>query len=1238
MTLKHALNIFLLLILLCLSAILFIAVTPQGLRWSYHLLQKTLPGELTVKNLQGRLIGPLQFEELNFYSDKIQVDIKQGFINWRLRHLLLGRFVVAKAQAESIDLFIAEKQSDSPAFDWQSLSIPLNFTFKTISVENLRIQTGEQKPILVQHILLQARTEYKALFLEKLQAEYEQKTFHLKGQIEPKPFAGNLELLISKDEQTKLHFKTAFSQTVEQLNVDTQFLAPIRATSPMTIHNWLHKNWHIETQLHSALIEGKWTAKAELQGYSAKGVLNSHSGFLEFSHSAKKTKEAWHFALASHWKNIAWPSKEDPLYASPQGNLSFEGNLDHYQFFLKTALLGKAIPESQWTIVGEGDNNTIILKKINAALLQGNIQGSAKATFSPHVNWQVNLQANQLDFGKQWIDWPSKMSFLFSSKGNAADQHINSTHKIENLTGTWLKQKISGALSLAMKDTQLQSMNIDLAINHSIIKIAGTLNPFYNLHWRIDIPNLEPITHLATGAIQSTGKITGSFEAPQMSLDLNAKEISYDQYSVSSIIAKGDMDFVNAKSIKLSFLANKIQAHSYVLEQLNLLINGNLQKNTTTLFAQHSKATLATTLVGTYSANQWQGQLTQLNFNPPESAAWSLEKAAPLVFSSTMLNLKNFCWLAPQQKICAEVSWQKDGPWKNNFNIENVDLKQFNSLFDFPIAIAARLNAHGQYSYTPTQGILGSSSINMGSGHLNYTDSINDVEQLYPFESGQFNSQFTPAGFASDLQFKFDRNKYIKATLKLPGFHGQGSLSPQQAITGNAELYFTDLSWLSLFLSEFSDIQGNLQAKANWRGTVEKPILQSNLTLKNGKLIVWRNNTDIKNINFTAQSTGADKIEYSGKATLGEGQLNLQGSTRFNKLSPETVLKIKGNDLLVLNKKEMKLVASPDLVLKLQPEFMELTGKIIVPSANIVMPQYSGTATLPAETIFLNQPDYKEPSWSRYFYANVTLNLGKNVAFNIGKISGKINGILNVNDAPQKPTTAKGELNVTEGEYTDFGRTFNITRASLIYAGGTLNNPGLNITATRQVNLAPMHVNAPGVGGAPIIQPVLQDNKITVGLRVTGTLMVPKITLFSDPPGLPESDILSYLILGYPVQQATSDDSKGTLFQALSSLETGGGSNIQGLKKGFQDATGLDVLNVETAAFVNPATQQLQNVTSVVLGKTLSPRLFVGYSVGVFEALNTVTMRYKITDSVSVQTQSNNFGTGADLLYGFQSG
>jgi len=52
-----------------------------------------------------------------------------------------------------------------------------------------------------------------------------------------------------------------------------------------------------------------------------------------------------------------------------------------------------------------------------------------------------------------------------------------------------------------------------------------------------------------------------------------------------------------------------------------------------------------------------------------------------------------------------------------------------------------------------------------------------------------------------------------------------------------------------------------------------------------------------------------------------------------------------------------------------------------------------------------------------------------------------------------------------------------------------------------------------------------------------------------------------------------------------------------------------------------------------MLGKYLTPDLYVGYGVGLLNAVNTFNVKYRLCQRLMFESNSSAVGTGADLIY-----
>jgi len=119
---------------------------------------------------------------------------------------------------------------------------------------------------------------------------------------------------------------------------------------------------------------------------------------------------------------------------------------------------------------------------------------------------------------------------------------------------------------------------------------------------------------------------------------------------------------------------------------------------------------------------------------------------------------------------------------------------------------------------------------------------------------------------------------------------------------------------------------------------------------------------------------------------------------------------------------------------------------------------------------------------------------------------------------------------------------------------------------------------------------------------------------------MPQADMLSYLLLGRPVANASGSEGE-MLFKAASSVGLKGGNQ---LAQSIGNTFGLDEVSVGGGDDLDSA--------ALTIGKYLSPRVYVNYSVGLLDAANRFQMRYNLTKHLSVQTETGT-ATGGDILY-----
>lgn len=453
-------------------------------------------------------------------------------------------------------------------------------------------------------------------------------------------------------------------------------------------------------------------------------------------------------------------------------------------------------------------------------------------------------------------------------------------------------------------------------------------------------------------------------------------------------------------------------------------------------------------------------------------------------------------------------------------------------------------------------------------------------------------------GLAGRLRLVLPDGDSLEAHLRLPGFSTRRVSLKSQPLAGELNARLRRLDPLSAFIPEVEDTSGELRARLAFAGTLGDPRITGRVTLADGAAQVPRLGLHLSAITLTAESEGRDRIRFDGRLRSG-GELRFTGRMQWpaeHARDWSAELGLQGERVEVAHIPEARVLVTPDLRLRVRPRRVDLEGELAVPEAEIEPLPIGAVVPVSHDVVVVNAPEELAPARAPWdFHSQVRLTLGDKVRFRGFGLSGRITGGVTVSDAPEKPTTARGELAVVGGKYLAYGRDLEVERGRLLFAGGPVDNPGIDARAVRR------------------------SGEVLAGISVRGTLRSPVLTLFSEPP-MSQEDALSYLILGQPLQQAGSAEGR-TLLGAVSALALTGGDMLArriGSRFGFEEVAIQTGDTPEEAAFV--------------VGRYLSPKLYVSYSVGLFEQINLLRLRYQLSRRWTVQTETGTY-SGGDLFY-----
>lgn len=438
-------------------------------------------------------------------------------------------------------------------------------------------------------------------------------------------------------------------------------------------------------------------------------------------------------------------------------------------------------------------------------------------------------------------------------------------------------------------------------------------------------------------------------------------------------------------------------------------------------------------------------------------------------------------------------------------------------------------------------------------------------------------------------------------------------------LSGHITTQIKEIDSLKPFFPILNQAQGALQADLYVSGSALKPDFYGDIAINTLAVPIKQYNTTAIIKELTLSKSADSKIAMiQGTGYIQQQPVALTGQLDLTSEQPDLELHLKGEQLLVSDTPEYKVLASPNIVFQLNNNQPTLSGQILIDEANISPVTRKHKASLSSDVVIIDDEKKQTALNERTLPLKTELDilLGDKIHFQGHNLNAQVTGQLKISQKPNQAAKLSGDIILVNGQYKFQGKTFDLTHGKLIYSGNTFDNPLIDIEA-KQV-MTPLHHKSGFSAQSPL----------ELGVRIKGKLNDPQISFFSKPH-LPEADIMSYIVLGRPQSQATQAQEE-ILFTAISQLATLFGKKQQDVSFNLADK-----LNLDHIGFSKIKTQQGSSIddTVLTLGKQLSSQLYMNYSHGFYAASSQLGLQYRLNKNVSIEAQTGTNGRSADVIF-----
>jgi hypothetical protein len=756
----------------------------------------------------------------------------------------------------------------------------------------------------------------------------------------------------------------------------------------------------------------------------------------------------------------------------------------------------------------------------------------------------------------------------------------DSVIRLDTAYAVWKGARVGGSGTLGWSAPHTGRMTFTLAAD-SLIAFDSLLLAATD-QTRGNSPDSKPLAGTAQGGVQ----LAGSLDTLEMSGDLLVQNVEWQQVATPRIT--GAFTWIGGKRPQLtaSVGSDSLVVQKWAFRQLGGQVRG---------WADSLEWTVGSGIGSSTRINGagrwWEHDQTQVawfdslaftlpthRFRLDESFAVTLSDSAPAISPLTLR--------ADDGSGLIQLGGRIPGTSEGSLSLRvlGLDLHDINGVLQ-----------------RDTSKLAGSVDLDLRVGGTAEAPTFRGTTTLNSGRFGDFEAPFVQ-GVVDYAARKLEANlllwrtgeSVLQVETRLPldlAFRGAKQRRVEGPLSVHARGDSVDLGLLEAVSPGITGVRGTLSVDVNVAGTWEKPQFAGGAAIKRGSMSIPGLGVRYEGLEGRATFQG-DSLVLSNLQLRSGGSLEIGGSILLNDLSrPNLDLAFQAEAFRALDVKNfLTFTGSGGLRLQGPLFHSTLTGDLTANSGvlyfadlvskNIIDLDDPTIADL-VDTTLLRRENLGAKFQNRFLDSlriqNMRVRLGSDTWLRSNEANIQLGGEVQLSKAA-KTYTPSGTLDALRGTYTlkigPITRDFTVERGSVRYFGDL--NAALDIRAVHVVR-------------------AVQGEEVPVIANITGTLYAPKVSLQStfNPP-ISETDLVAYLVTGYPANEAARLGQTNALETGLSYFSSALSSELE--RALIQDlGIPLDLIEIRPGVSQGSRSPAL---TQLAAGWQLGRKTFLTFNAG----------------------------------------
>jgi translocation and assembly module TamB len=1236
---------------LSVLALGFVLFSGQGLRVIIQAADRAIPGRLSAGAVRGSLAGGFTLENIQYIDESTAVAVDTLSLAWNLAGLLDRSIIIRSLDVGNVDLALAEGETagaDSAEEDIFSplFSLPLSLRVHNAAVQSVSLSLpGEDRSVqIAASSLKNASIEAGRIDFERLSMAGPSWQFSAGGLIENgrevsirltaayvvhpegyQPIEGTGEITgsfatLHFSMQLRRPFAGVLRGTVHDLQAEAGWEAELRTDYaelsaisrewPDFIFSDFQAHGSGTLAAYSLLVQAD-AAHADIGVVHVKTAVNGDTDGLRLSDTVFSRGGGYLAGggMLDWQRDFSWQAELTGTEVNPAeinqdwpditlSDVAFSGNgiLDAYRLQIEADAAYGEMRDLHLTAAMEGDADGLRFTEAAVRRMDGVVTGQGSLSWKEDFSWQAALTGREVDPAVILPQWPGRLDFEGRSSGMLFDERVRMEIHLDSLAGELRSYPLQANGTISLDGDNYTVDRFFLETGGSTLEATGRIGDTIDLRLTLHSSDLTALWPDVSGSMRAAAAVQGNRRQPVFRLDLAGERLSLNDVFIGGLIVDAGGHLSPKGEIRASIRADELRMPGGQLAFLHLDMQGVTENHRLRMEAAGKETGALLEFAGGLRDKTWEGRIDRADIVAGRFGNWQLSEPGALRLAGREILLERTCLRGVESAmVCLAGEHDPDGPWQAEGEISSLPLSllpiEHNRFQDIRGRLAGTVIVEGDGA-----AILGGrlDLATTGASLLLALPEGNSLHRL-TWRDNSLHAVYEGGLLTATVKSILQDGSFMHLSAAITDVHPVPFSLEGAHVDGFLEVSVQDLEPLAALTYPNFEPSGSLRGNLVFIGPVSGPEVRGAAELVQGKVSVLPLGITVEGLKMSMEAMDG-ALGFHLSALSGDGELLVDTKFSWPRKPDEPITAaITGDRFELINVPEIRLWVSPDLRVTVRPGQAELKGTIKVPEALIAPRNLTGTVSPSRDVVIIGDgADQEQQGWS--LYADVMVVAGENVRIDSFGLRGKVDGQLRVVDLPSKPVIGEGSLHVKEGIFVFYGRGVRIETGRLLFSGGPIDNPGIEVRAENTSSGA------------------------TTGIQVSGFLQEPEISFYSSPP-MTEDQIITRLLMNTSLIGASGED--GGFLGGIT--EDTGLDKLSATVQEIRESLHVDDIRIERG--------QASEDLSLVIGTWLTPSLYISYGKNLLKESGSFNTRYRLGRGFFLETETGSTQSGADLKY-----